>query len=117
MSPQRGTNDFSTFATDFANPTHYIGPNALDRTHQISFGGYMDLPAGFQIGFASHFDSPLPSNVTLPVSGAPGGIFQTDVAGDGEGDGGAAIEVWATFFLEPMLEGSGAALASAGLTS
>jgi hypothetical protein len=83
-------NDFSTFATDFANPTHYIGPNALDRTHQISFGGYMDLPAGFQIGFASHFDSPLPSNVTLPVSGAPGGIFQTDVTGDGTGDGGVS---------------------------
>jgi hypothetical protein len=83
-------NDFSTFATDFANPTHYIGPNALDRTHQISFGGYMELPAGFQIGFASHFDSPLPSNVTLPISGAPGGIFQTDVTGDGTGDGGVS---------------------------
>jgi len=82
--------DFINTATDFANPTKYIGPNALDRTHQISFGGFIDLPVGFQIGFTSHFDSPLPSNVTLPVSGLPGGIFQTDVTGDGTGDGAAA---------------------------
>jgi hypothetical protein len=83
-------NDFSTAATDFANPTHYIGPTGLDRTHQLSFGGYMDLPAGFQIGFAGHFDSPLADNVTLPVSGLKGGIFQTDLTGDGTGDGANA---------------------------
>ncbi len=83
-------NDFSTAATDFANPTHYIGPTGLDRTHQLSFGGYMDLPAGFQIGFAGHFDSPLADNVTLPVSGLKGGIFQTDLTGDGTGDGATA---------------------------
>jgi len=83
-------NDFSTAATDFADPNRYIGPNALDRTHQISFGGYMDLPAGFQVGLTAHFDSPLPSNVLLPVSGAAGGIFQTDVTGDGTGDGAIA---------------------------
>ena len=35
----------------------------------------------------SHFDSPLPSNVTLPVSGTGGGLFQTDITGDGTGDG------------------------------
>ncbi|MBV9342551.1 MAG: TonB-dependent receptor [Acidobacteria bacterium] len=80
-------NDFSTAATDFADPTRYIGPNALDRTHQISFGGYLDLPAQFQVGVAAHFSSPLPSNVTLPVTAAPGGIFQTDITGDGTGDG------------------------------
>jgi hypothetical protein len=83
-------NDFSTAATDFVNPTHYIGPTGLDRTHQLSFGGYADLPAGFQVGFAGHFDSPLASNVTLPVTGAPGGIFQTDITGDGTGDGALA---------------------------
>jgi Carboxypeptidase regulatory-like domain len=83
-------NDFSTAATDFLNPTHYIGPTGLDRTHQLSFGGYMDLPAGFQFGFAGHFDSPLADNVTLPVSGQPGGIFQTDLTGDGTGDGATA---------------------------
>ncbi len=83
-------NDFSTVATDFENPTKYIGPNALDRTHQLSFGGYMDLPKGFQFGFAAHFDSPLADNITLPVSGLPGGIYQTDITGDGTGDGAVA---------------------------
>jgi hypothetical protein len=47
----------------------------------------MNVAKGFQVTFASHFSSPLPSNLTLPVSGAPGGIFQTDVTGDGTGDG------------------------------
>ncbi len=79
--------DFINFPTDNANPLNYIGPNGLDRTHQLSFGGVMDLPKGFQINLISHFDSPLASNVTLPVSGAPGGIFQTDITGDGTGDG------------------------------
>jgi hypothetical protein len=83
-------NDFSTTATDFDNPTRYIGPNALDRTHQLSFGGYLDLPKGLQFGFTAHFDSPLPDNLTLPVSGQAGGIFQTDITGDGTGDGAFA---------------------------
>ena len=34
-------NDFINFSTDNANPTHFIGPNGLDRTHQLSFGGTM----------------------------------------------------------------------------
>ena len=29
-------NDFINFPTDNADPTHYIGPNGLDRTHQLS---------------------------------------------------------------------------------
>jgi hypothetical protein len=82
--------DFINFPTDYANPARYIGPDGLDRTHQLSFGGYMELPMGFQIGLTSHFDSPLPSNVTLPVTGLPGGIFQTDITGDGTGDGSTA---------------------------
>ena len=53
----------------------------------LSFGGYMELPMGFQLCLTSHFYSPLPSNTDLPVSGAAGGIFQTDVTGDGTGDG------------------------------
>ena len=42
-------NDFINFSTDNANPTHFIGPNGLDRTHQLSFGGTMDLPANFRV--------------------------------------------------------------------
>jgi hypothetical protein len=80
-------NDFINFAQDNNSPTKYIGPNGLDRKHQLSFGGYMGLPKGLQISFASHFSSPLPSNVNLPTSGAAGGIFQADITGDGTGDG------------------------------
>ena len=76
-------NDFINFPTDNASPTKYVGPNGLDRTHQLSFGGTMDLARSFRLSLISHFDSPLPSSVTLPVSGLPGGLFQTDVTGDG----------------------------------
>jgi hypothetical protein len=79
--------DFINFSTDYANPSKYIGPNGLDRTHQLSFGGTFDLLANFRLSLIGHFDSPLASNVTLPVSGLPGGIFQTDITGDGTGDG------------------------------
>lgn len=79
--------DFINFPQDNANPQRYLGPNGLDRTHQLSFGGYLELPHGLQLGLTSHFDSPLPSNVVLPVSGTGGGIFQTDITGDGTGDG------------------------------
>jgi hypothetical protein len=82
--------DFINNPYDFRNPTHYIGPNGLDRTHQISFGGIAQLPAGFQIGITSHFDSPLASDLRLPVSGLAGGVFQTDITGDGQGDGSGA---------------------------
>lgn len=79
--------DFINFPYDNANPLKYMGPNGLDRTHQISFGGWFDLPAGFRMSLVSHFDSPLPLDVRLPTAGSPGGIFQTDITGDGTGDG------------------------------
>lgn len=81
--------DFINFAYDNSNPLKYMGPNGLDRTHQISFGGYADLIKGFQVNLMGHFDSPLPSDVRLPISGVAGGIFTSDVSGDGTGDGTA----------------------------
>jgi hypothetical protein len=78
--------DFINFPTDYANPLGAVGPNGLDRTHQLSFGGIMDLPARFRLSLIGHFDSPLAANLTLPTNGA-GGIFQTDLTGDGTGDG------------------------------
>jgi len=79
--------DIANSATDNDNPTRYIGPNALDRTHQISFGGTAELPYNFQLSIVSHFYSPLPSSLYLPVTGSAGGIFVSDVTGDGSGDG------------------------------
>jgi len=83
-------NDFVSIATDFNTPLHYIGPNGLDRRHQVSFGGWLDLPYSFNLGLIGHFYSPLPVTLTVPTSGNAGGIFQTDLTGDGTGDGSFA---------------------------
>jgi hypothetical protein len=79
--------DFINFPTDYANPLGAMGPNGLDRTHQLSFGGVLDMPANFRLSLIGHFDSPLAGNLTLPVTGLGGGIYQTDLTGDGTGDG------------------------------
>ena len=83
-------NDFVNIAADFNNPQSFIGPNGLDREHQISFGGTMDLPYHFRLGMIGHFYSPLPVTLTLNPTGNAGGIFVTDVTGDGTGDGSFA---------------------------
>jgi hypothetical protein len=83
-------NDFINIATDFNNPQHYLGPNGLDRKHQISFGGTMDLPLHLRFGVIGHFYSPLPVTLTLNPTVTPGGIFVTDITGDGTGDGAYA---------------------------
>ena len=83
-------NDFINIATDFNSPQRYLGPNGLDRKHQISFGGTMDLPYHFRLGMIGHFYSPLPVTLTLSPTGNSGGIFVTDVTGDGTGDGSFA---------------------------
>ena len=82
--------DFVNIATDFNNPLHYQGPAGLDRRHQVSFGGTIDLPYSFRIGLIGHFYSPLPVTLTLPPTGTAGGIFVTDITGDGTGDGSFA---------------------------
>jgi Carboxypeptidase regulatory-like domain len=75
--------DFVIIAADNDNPGRYFGPTLLDRTHQLSFGGYVDVPAGFRIGLISHFDSPLASALDVPNTGSDGDIFRTDFTGDG----------------------------------
>jgi hypothetical protein len=79
--------DFVNFAEDNNFPTFFMGPNGLDRKHQVSLGGTFDLPFAFRASLISHFYSPLPLSLRLPTSGAAGGIFITDVTGDGTGDG------------------------------
>ena len=70
-------------AADNNNPGRYFGPSLLDRTHQLSFGGYVDVPAGFRIGLISHFYSPLTSAIDAAQHGLAGEIFRTDFTGDG----------------------------------
>ena len=79
-----GDQDFIVPSLDNRNVNRYYGPSTLDRTHQISFGGYVSLRGGLQLGVMSHFYSPLSSTLTVPntASGA-GEIFRTDFTGDG----------------------------------
>ena len=84
VTASSGDQDFIVPSLDNNNVNRYFGPSTLDRTHQVSFGGYMDLPAGFQLGIMSHFYSPLSTTLTVPDSGLGAGeIFRTDFTGDG----------------------------------
>jgi hypothetical protein len=79
-----GDQDFIVPALDTANVNRYFGPSTLDRTHQISFGGYMNFQGGFQLGLMSHFYSPFSTTLTVPNTQIGAGeIFRTDFTGDG----------------------------------
>lgn len=83
-NPGASDQDGGTNSLDNANPNRYFGPAVLDRTHQISFGGYADLPGGFQLSLISHFWSPLSTSLVVPNTNlGPGEIFRTDFTGDG----------------------------------
>jgi len=84
VTASSGDQDFIVPALDDANVNRYFGPSTLDRTHQLSFGGFVDLPVGFQWGIIAHFDSPLSTTLTVPnTATGPGEIFRTDFTGDG----------------------------------
>jgi hypothetical protein len=84
VTASAGDQDFVVPALDNANVNRYFGPSTLDRTHQLSFGGFLDLPLGLQWGFIGHFDSPFATTLTVPNTGSgPGEIFRTDFTGDG----------------------------------
>jgi len=82
-SVSAGDQDFVLSALDNRNPLAFSGPAALDRTHQISFGGIFEVPYGLRFSTIAHFYSPLASALAVPVSGLPGEIFLTDFTGDG----------------------------------
>jgi hypothetical protein len=84
--------DFINGAPDNDHPNQFIGPNGLDRTHQISFGGTFDFPGYLRFSTIAHVYSPLPASLILP-GGGPGGIFISDVTGDGSGDGSSIYPV------------------------
>lgn len=85
--------DFVNLAINNDNPSQFTGPNALDRTHQISFGGTFDLPFFAKVSLIGHFYSPLAQNLALPQLTSGGEIFATDWlgAGIGSGEGGLPI--------------------------
>jgi hypothetical protein len=81
--------DFINLATDNDDPLRFTGPNALDRTHQFSFGGTFNLPYFTRLSLIGHFYSPLPQNLQLPEETAGGEIFATDWLGSGLGSNAA----------------------------
>jgi hypothetical protein len=83
LTAASGDQDFIVPSLDNANVNRYFGPSTLDRTHQLSFGGFVDLRGGFQWAVIGHFDSPLSTTLTVPNTGTGGQIFQTDFTGDG----------------------------------
>jgi hypothetical protein len=84
VTASSGDQDFIVPSLNNANVNQYFGPSTLDRTHQLSFGGYVDLPAGFQWGIIAHFDSPLALPLIVPNTAIGAGeIFRTDFDGDG----------------------------------
>lgn len=87
-SPGASDQDFVIGAVDQRNPNGFSGPSTLDRTHQLNFGGYFDLPLQFRMGFVSHFWSALPTSVQVPTAAggttaSAGEIFLSDFTGDG----------------------------------
>lgn len=79
--------DFVNLATNNDNPLQFFGPNSLDRTHQISFGGTFSLPWYTQLSFIGHFLSPLSGSLELPELTSGGEIYATDWLGSGLGSG------------------------------
>ena len=75
--------DYVNPAVDNENPLRFMGPSLLDRTNQLSFGGFADLPGSFQASIIGHFYSGLPMTLQVPSTGLPGDIFRTDFTGDG----------------------------------
>jgi hypothetical protein len=76
--------DFINTAVNFHNPVGNLGPNGLDRTHQLSAGVVMQMPAGVRINFITHFYTALPQTLTFFTPGNPEDIFQYDTVGDGQ---------------------------------
>jgi hypothetical protein len=84
VAASSGDQDFIIPALDAQNVNRYFGPSTLDRTHQLSFGGYVDLHGGFQWGVIAHFDSPFANTLTVPNTAIGAGeIFRTDFTGSG----------------------------------
>lgn len=73
----------SLLANDYANPDRFTGPDALDRTHQVSIAAHFDLQHSLQLSFLSHFASPLPVTLRFPQEAGGAEVLVTDWNGDG----------------------------------
>jgi hypothetical protein len=74
---------FSGLSWDNDNPNTYMGRSNLDHKHQVTLAFVMTLKYGPRIGLTGAFRSAPPTNLTLDSQTATGGIFQSDITGDG----------------------------------
>ena len=84
-SQNAGDQFFTATPYDQDYPARFIGPGALDHTHELSFGGSFRPKWGPQIGLIGHYYSPPPADLFVPTpdGSATAAIFKTDFTGDG----------------------------------
>lgn len=74
----------SASSWDYDNPTLYMGRSALDHKHQVTMAAIFNLKYGPRVALTGQFRSAAPTNLTLDnLNGGTGGIFTSDVTGDG----------------------------------
>ena len=73
----------ANLATDYVNPDHFTGWDALDRTHQVSVGGFFQFRHSLQASFMSHIYSPLPVSLRFQQLAGGAEVLVTDLDGDG----------------------------------
>ena len=84
VSSGGGDQNFIPGSPDFRNPTSFMGPAGLDRTHQFSAGGTIGWKHGIETSMIGHYYSALPTTLTLDTTGnSTGEIFLSDLTGDG----------------------------------
>ena len=65
-------------------PTEFYGPAALDRTHQLSFGFFTQLPWGIKVNPVTRLASPLAQSAFVDCHDCGAAeIFMSDFDGDG----------------------------------
>ena len=76
--------NFTPGAVDNVHPLAFAGPAGTDRTHQLAYGGTFDWIGSIQTSLIGHFNSSLPTTLTLDPNGnGAGEIFSSDITGDG----------------------------------
>jgi carboxypeptidase family protein len=80
---QVADSSLANLATDYVNPDRFTGWDALDRTHQVSVGGFFRFQHSLQASFISHISSPLPVSLRFQQLAGGGEVLVTDLNGDG----------------------------------
>jgi hypothetical protein len=78
-----GRPEFIANTTDNRDFNSDFGPNALDRTHNLTVSASMDLIGGFRLDQIWRVSTAPPLTITLPGNASANGFYRTDLNGDG----------------------------------